>query len=307
MIAFAKFKPDVLVDDLHFTSAFSTRFAKIPRISIVRKGILPHEEYKPGSVHSSPVIDYLDKLKKIDLPSYGIWKPEKTSDLFVGDVNIIPSIPSIEALPEKLKSDSSYVFSGPLLLSDEEIMKNLEYINFSNKTFKDNRTEVEEFLNRNKTRKIVYFTYGITKPNEIADKANSCIEYLLKQGFAVITSVNHVVNLSEDESSRLYFFPALPMHMVCSRVHMMIHHCGSGTYNYQLLNQVPSIILGTNCYDRDEVGMQLHKINAGTYLPSDLEQEVFQKEFQDAVADLQDATSKKYLEQKSVLSSCMRS
>jgi UDP:flavonoid glycosyltransferase YjiC (YdhE family) len=48
MIAFAKFKPDVLVDDLHFTSAFSTRFAKIPRISIVRKGILPHEEYKPG-------------------------------------------------------------------------------------------------------------------------------------------------------------------------------------------------------------------------------------------------------------------
>ncbi len=41
MTAIASCNPDVIVDDLSYTTAFSSRLTQIPRISIVRKGILP--------------------------------------------------------------------------------------------------------------------------------------------------------------------------------------------------------------------------------------------------------------------------
>ena len=303
MMAFAKFKPDVVVDDLNFTTAFSTRFAEKPRIAIVRKGILPLEDHKPGSLHSSPLIGYLEKLKEMDLPSYGIWKPESKSDLFVGDVNIIPSIPSVEALTDGTPNKDAYLYCGPLILSDDEIMKNLQFFHVKNQNYTDNRKQIQDFIDRNKSLRIAYFTHGITEPTSIVSRANNCIRFLLDEGFAVITSTRHTLACTEEETSRLFSSNVLPMQIVCSHADIMIHHCGSATYNYQLLYQVPGIVMGSNFYDRDEIGMQLDKLNAAIFISPDLDEEAFLNKFKEAVTSLKDNGTSKYAEQKSALSS----
>ena len=94
MMAINRFKPNVIVDDLNY-SAFSSRIMRIPRISIVRRGILPFETHTDGYRHSSDIIEYFKELNGADISGLTDWKPKTVSDLFQGDVNIIPSIPSL--------------------------------------------------------------------------------------------------------------------------------------------------------------------------------------------------------------------
>ncbi len=65
------------------------------------------------------------------------------------------------------------------------------------------------------------------------------------------------------------------MHKACSHVDFMVHHCGSGTYSYQLMHQVPAIILGSRLYDRDEIAIRLNELGAACYLSADLEEGFF--------------------------------
>lgn len=303
MMAFGKFKPHVVVDDLSYTTAFSTRLAKIPRISVVRKGVLPFEIHDPNHNHSSTVIKFLDEVKKLNIGSHGLWEPKHYTDLFIGDVNIIPAIPSVEELPKELSGNPSYVYSGPLLLPDDDIMNNTKYLSISmhGRKIEDQREKLNRFLVENKTLKKIYFTQGITLPGEIQKRASACVRLLLDKGVAVITNVTELKDLTDEEASRYYSSNFLPMNTICSQVHIMIHHCGSGTYNYQLKNKVPGIILGSKYYDRDEVGMQLQKLKAGLFISADLDEQSYSNKFNEAVTQLLDSSSKELAQQKEAL------
>ncbi|GAA4331939.1 hypothetical protein GCM10023149_37990 [Mucilaginibacter gynuensis] len=298
MIAFSKFKPNVVVDDLSYTTAFSTRFGQIPRISVVRRGVIPHEINTPGYKHSSKAIQFLESIEKLNLPSLGMWTPKSIADLFIGDVNIIPSSASIEELPEQLKQDTSYVYSGALTLADDALMGNLTLLGAQ---YEDNRAKVEAFVNTHADRPIVYFTHGLTEPTEITNKAQFIIKSLLNKGVAVITNFEDNSGISEEQRKLIFAAPVLPMQFICSHVNLMIHHCGSGTYNYQVLHEVPAIILGSRCYDRDDVAKQLNKKNAAVFISADLSDDLWYAKFEKAAESLLNPGSEEYQAQKSAL------
>ena len=298
MIAFSKFKPHIVIDDLSYTTAFSTRFAEIPRISVVRRGIIPYEKNTPGYKHSSDAIRFLESVEKLNLPTLGMWKPNTIAELFIGNVNIIPSSSSIEELPDQLKDSTSYIYSGALTLPDNEVMENLPLLS---DRYEDNRYRVEDFFDNNKDRQIIYFTHGLIEPAEIASKAHFIVKLLLDKGAAVITNLQGYVDLNEERKNRFFTAPVLPMGFICLHVNLMIHHCGSGTYNYQILYEVPAIILGSRCYDRDDVAAQLDKQGAAIFLSADLSEDLWYTKFQKAIGCLLNPDSEELQAQKKAL------
>ena len=293
--AIETFNPHIVVDDLSFTTAFSSRLLKIPRISIVRKGIIPLEFHSPEFRHSSNVDDHFDKVyKSADTQTF--WRPGSPAELFIGDVNIIPSIPSIETLPSTIKNKDSYHYAGPLLLDDMALMQGLD-LKISGTRYSDNREKVMKFLENNASRKIVFFTQGLTDIGEITTRAETCLQILLSKGLAVITNIGKFTF----DSTHFFCDTFLPMQMICEKSDFMIHHCGSGTYNYQLLHELPAIVLGSNCYDRDEIAMKLQEQGAAHYFPANFEKAAFYKEFNEIVDLLIDPEGRYYQKQKQSL------
>lgn len=292
LMAIGEFDPDVLIDDHNYYTAFSSRIMNKPRISIVRKGSIPFEELTAHYRHSSGVAEYFESLQTMNLAAMGLWEPTSVSDLFKGDAHIIPSIPSLEALPAVLQGDEAYVYAGPLLLGDEHMSGELTYT-------KETVADIEQFFTRNGERKLVYFTKGVADPPEILARAEGCLKALMEmEDVAVITNIKTTLPVDEQ---RYYFNRFLPMNLVCSHVQLMIHQCGSGAYNYQLLNEVPGIALGSKCYDRDDVAMQLERRGTTAFIKADQDETAYLAAFKVALEELLDHSSEIYLQQKAAL------
>ncbi|MEQ8474592.1 hypothetical protein [Fulvivirga sp.] len=272
------FRPDILVDDLNFYTGFSSRVHSIPRVSIVRTGILPNEQNTPGYEHSSGLIKHFDKLKSFKLYEENMWEPQSKSDLFVGDVNILPAIPSIEKLPDKIPDKQSYFYSGPLVLNDLDMTATGV---FSDDMFK----LVSDFLSRNEDRKKIYFTIGLGQPEVIYENALTCLQHLLDKGHAVITNIENF-EPHEEVAAQCFYAPFVPMNQVCRNVDLMIHQCGSATYNYQLQHTLPAIVLGSKCYDRDDIAIRLDEVNAAEYISADLDRGTYHDKFINSVQRL---------------------
>jgi hypothetical protein len=73
------------------------------------------------------------------------------------------------------------------------------------------------------------------------------------------------------------------MHFVCARADLMVHHCGSGTYHYPLLHGLPSITVGTQKYDRDDVAVRLEELGVSVHIPAPEECQRFVETFKSAV------------------------
>ncbi|MBY0479718.1 MAG: hypothetical protein K2Q21_00060 [Chitinophagaceae bacterium] len=282
LTAISDFDPDVVVDDHNYYTGFSTRIMNKPRISIVRKGTIPSESLTGNSRHSSGVVEYFDSLKKMDLTSLGLWNPATISDLFTGDVNIIPSVPSLDSLPVNLENKEAYVYAGPLLLTDAEMAGSLSYSD-------ELIAALHIFFEQNKDRKIIYFTKGIADPPEILKRAEYCIHSLLNNTSAAV--ITNIIIQNDYDKNRFFYRSFLPMNLICSKANLMIHQCGSGTCNYQLMYEIPGIILSSKCYDRDDIGIRLEKLGAACFILADLSDEEYYQKFDQSVRQLLDHSS----------------
>jgi UDP:flavonoid glycosyltransferase YjiC (YdhE family) len=295
LMAIGQYEPDVLVDDLGFFTAFTSRLTGKPRISVVRKGIIPHEKTTPGYRHSSVIEHYYQQLKNSDLKGLGLWEPQTLNDLFQGDVNIIPSVPSVEMLPPEIEDKSAYVYAGPLTLTDHQMASPLTY---SDQTM----ALTEAFLEANQDKKIVYFTLGLTRSPQIVGRVNYCLNSLLSLGdTAIVTNLTTFAAGDASQQKRYLSLAYLPMSLVCARASLMVHHCGSATYGYQLTHQIPGIILGSKCYDRDDNGMRLDEMGAAHFIPAEREDAAYYQDFDATVAQLLDPASEAYGKQKGAL------
>jgi UDP:flavonoid glycosyltransferase YjiC (YdhE family) len=73
------------------------------------------------------------------------------------------------------------------------------------------------------------------------------------------------------------------MHYLCSNVELVVHHCGSGTYHYPIIHNVPTITIGTKSYDRDDVAARLEELGISIHIPAPDECEDFVGRFKEAV------------------------
>ena len=274
--AYKKYKPDVVVDDASLTTGAATLFTGVPRVAIHRTGMFPGDVPRnPKHGHSMKISDADLKTRWAGLAHLGLPAPKAYSDLFRAPYKIVPGIPSIEILPEALRDDPTYFFAGPLVM-DDYLVGNMSRGNDFSLSDSKNFDSLQEFFAKHSDRKRIYVTFGtVAKPTQ---EVRDGLQFLMDNGIAVVSNIK-LDNLSEAHQELHYYARYLPMHYVCANVDVMVHHCGCGTYQYPVMHEVPSIIVGTQCHDRDDVGMRLEDLGTAKYLPGPQENENFVSDF----------------------------
>jgi hypothetical protein len=300
MMAYGKFSPDVVVDDTNIFTAFASELAKLPRITIQRTGSFPG--CTPRNKNHEHSLS-LDLRKMPDVTFLGLRQPASFADLFNADFKIVPGIRTIEVLPDHLRDDPSYIFSGPLLINDylvEHIgaLYSHELREPATLTQIKNFDSLQRFFDANIDRKIVYVTFGTIAdpPKPIFD----CISSLLDNDIAVVSSVR-VDGLTAQQQLLYFYARYLPMHFVCSHVHLMVHQCGSGTYHYPIIHNVPAITIGTRCFDREDVALRLQELGCSVHIPSPEEHHDFIETFKSVADSLLNGTGEPTLKMKNNL------
>ena len=298
--AYKKYVPDVVVDDASLTTAAATLFTGVPRVAIHRTGMFPGDVPRnPKHGHSMKISAADLKTRWAGLAYLGLPEPKVYSDLFQAPYKIVPGIPSIEVLPPALQNDPTYFFAGPLVM-DDYLVGNISGGNkygFSLSNSK-NFDSLEKFFESNRDRKRIYVTFGtVAKPTQ---EVSDCLQFLMDTGIAVVSNIK-LDNLSEAQRELYYHAKYLPMHYICANVDVMVHHCGCGTYQYPVMHEVPSIIVGTQCHDRDDVGMRLDELGTAIYLPGPRENENFVSDFKRAVEQYFEDSGRLIQEQKANL------
>jgi hypothetical protein len=249
--------PSFIVEDNCFTSPLIAERNGVPRISIHRTGFFRSIETplrKNHHLHSAEKGDQGQKANNLMEFLGGAGQETYRSDPWFlrrylhARTKIIPGIRSLEILPEGLTNSESYFFSGPLLMKD----------NPSQVLLKD----LDIFFRKNASRKTAFLTLGLVDNTSVS----SYIDYLMSRGYAVITTVEHDTT-EQDHKTRIFKNRFLPLDIVSSRVDLIIHQCGSGIYHYPILHQKPSITLGTQCYDREDVAMVLQTKRVSAHVP----------------------------------------
>lgn len=287
MLACGTFHPDIIVDDFSLTARLTAKLVDKPRVSIRRTGDFPG--YTPRNItrhHSGVYVKWEEFYRNCEAVC-GLLPPKSLAEVCEGDANVIPGIRSIEALPMTFRNDPTYAFAGALIVPDSLVPTRVV-----------NAHDIKRFLERNDKRPTVYVTLGsVLKADE---SIRSAIRFVLDWGFAVISNVD-LPDVKPAQTDLFFYGPILPMHTVTSRAYLMIHHCGSGTYQYAITHGVPSICIGSRCYDRDDVAQRLEELGAARYIPRDLDDDGFVERFRRVFLDCVSSTGNWYQRSKSSL------
>lgn len=272
-----KFNPDIIVEDFCFHAMSYCKVNNIPRISIQRTGFFRTSNpamRNPLHAHSGDKvnIDYKRRCifrykqysegsevneKEYYLGEYVLSEDLSTTDVHNPMLKIIPSIPEIERYPNFLNSDS-VLYSGPLLPED-----------FIDSKF---HRDIEQFFLENRTRKKVLLTMGLIEHQD----TSVFFAILHKMNYAVITTILPSYDVNKNH---IFYNPFLPLHYISSKVDLIIHHCGSGMYNFPILYQKPAITLGTQCYDREDVANKLQLLGLSGHVPSHIDDSEYVDKF----------------------------
>lgn len=255
--AYDRFQPDVVIHDMSFTTPFAAKMRRIPAISILRTGTLPGDDPAFAALPHSLAVN-LDAV--MDVTRFGIAQPRSFYEYFRGDANIVPAIPAIEPLPTDFSDSSRIFYSGPLLTDDRLALAPADG---SPAVLSSDFSPLDRFFDRCSGRKIVYLTLGTVAILLLHRALPQCIARLLAEGVAVVTNIKCEAATSSEWAFHARF---LPMHYVTQRCDLVIHHCGSGTYQYALLHRRPTLTVGTMRRDREQVAVRLQELGVSVHL-----------------------------------------
>ena len=272
--AFNISQPEIIIEDCSFSAPLLAEKNNLPRISIHRTGFfrsIPKNKRNNEHTHSVDAHNQLGFLKSTHFSNKRIEDKsdqELIFDYLNSKTKIVPGIPLIEKLPNDTINKESYFYSGPLNLED----------NLSDTKLIEN---VISFIEHNKSRKKIFISTGLIAQEEVG----AIIQLLLEKGYAVISTYNY-------DPSFLYranFFTNtfFPLHFICNKVDLVIHHGGSGMYHYPLLNEKPVITLGTRSYDREDVALRLEELGVSKHVPAFNDDPNFLNIFKSHLADFE--------------------
>ena len=260
--AFQMVKPQIILEDGSFSTPLITEKNNIPRMSIQRTGFfrsLPKALRNKNHMHSMEKGEGTHKVADTSSFIYEGQKPDlsipanRTDKNFIANylnakTKLVPGIPLIEKLPDNIENPGSYFYTGPLNVEDNPSQELLK--------------ELNDYFEYNQKKKKVFITTGLIDKGNIAE----LIEYLLKNGYAVISTFPLTNN--ENYKDEYFYNRFLPLNHICSKADLIIHQCGSGMYHYPLLNQKPTLTIGTQCYDREDVALRLQELGVSKHIPS---------------------------------------
>ncbi len=255
--AYRRYRPDIVVDDCSVTTRGAVQIWELPRIALVRTGAFEgYVPRNPAHTHSLAI-----NLRRQDVAFNQLanLKPiERVADFFTASRYVVPAIMTIEPLPPAVRDRSAYLYAGPLLLDDDVIARIVQAA-----AGDVSRAALDAFCERHRDRPRVFMTFGnvATPTPEILE----CGRRLLQRGIAVISTfdIDGLDPATRDAYHRARF---LPMHAVCGRVDVMVHQCGSATYQYGLAQRVPTITIGSQRFDREDVAVRLEALGVSRHL-----------------------------------------
>jgi len=285
LLGYSRFKPTAVIEDASFTTSIASALGGVPRIAIQRFGSFPNAKPRnPNHKHSLG----RDLETEEQARHLGLSLPDANEPAAA----IIPAIQQIEPMPADFPNHASYHYCGPLLIED--------LFSETGSYPTHNLRSVEEFLERNGHVPIVYLTFGnIAQANP---QILIAVRKMLAKGIAVVSNV--AIDGLQTELLGLYFHGKyLPMNLICSRASLVLHHCGSGTYHYPIMHGVAGIVLGTQCFDRDDIGARLQDLGACIYIPNSGkdDHDQFDPSFEHAVETYLDQNSQKSISTRAVL------
>ncbi|WP_281310182.1 hypothetical protein [Flavobacterium flavigenum] len=254
--AYEMVKPSLIIED---TACFTPLIAEkndLPRVSIQRTGIFRYiDKFFRNDKHIHSFHKGSNFVKSVD--SSNLYNSElsmfKAADLCFLEkyikpkAKIIPGISTIERLPDNITDRESYFYSGPLLVMD--------------KPSKDLSARLEDFLNNNKQKPIVFITTGTVDRTPI----ENFIEFFVKRNYAVITTCNCEIN--DKYKQEVFYNRLFPLHYICGISNLVIHQCSASIYNYPIMNRVASLTIGTQCYDREDIALRLQELGVSGHIP----------------------------------------
>lgn len=255
--AFETVKPSLIIEDTSFFTPLIAEKNNLPRISIQRTGIFRSIDKQFRNINHVHSLEKGSNSLNNSGSFSASYNPEaaadKNSDFYFlqqyakPKTKIIPGIPTIELLPENIENRESYFYSGPLIVMDKP-SKNL-------------LIRLEDFLNNNQGKPIVFITTGTIDRTPI----ENFIEFFVQRGYAVITTCQCEIN--EKYSQEILYNKLLPLHYICGISNLVIHQCGSGMYHYPIMNRVPSFTISTQCYDREDIALRLQELGVSAHIP----------------------------------------
>lgn len=249
-------KPSLIIEDNAFFTPLIAEKNQVPRISIQRTGAFRsidrryrNDKHRHSIEKGTAVVTSANRLpltnsetfQYTDSEFYFLQKYTKPK------VKIIPGISTIERLPAHIEEEDSYFYCGPLIAMDKpsDLLSD----------------RLKEFMHTNKQRAIVFITTGLVDKTPVEE----FIEFFVKRNYAVITTCN--CPATKEYSQQIFYNNLLPLNHVCAMSNLVIHQCGSGMYHYPILNRVPSLTIGTQCYDREDIALRLEELNVSGHIP----------------------------------------
>lgn len=255
LAAYARFAPDLIIDDTNLTTALARQLKWYPRLTIARTGFFGvTPAVAPYPYGTSALID----LYQVPAP-FRNRMPATVDGYFEAEGYVVPGVRSLEYVPDLTNRDLPVFFSGPLLMDAQE-----ELVLLSD--------PLEQFLHANRDRRIAYLTLGIDASKNPHSQVLESLHELLRRDFAVITNVKSPQPLAD---GRYFHTSTVPMHYVCSRASLIVHVSGSATYHYPILHAKPAITIGTQIREREEIAQTLCRRGLSLHLPAPAEAEDF--------------------------------
>lgn len=255
-------QPDITICDGHIDLWWALRGWR-PRcsVSILRCELIRGYERRspllPDKFMFEREEEALGQMNSV-LSSLALKPLTNLHELFSADVVVIPSIPQIDVLSDRVQEyypDTTFVYGGPLLPTSTKQVPDL----------------LKEWLAscRRNGVPVLLVTFGTAWGANLYKAFAECLRKTDVAVLMIVTQEKERKLLEQHNSDRFHVTGFANFHQLVDDADVVLHHCGHGTLHTVLLAGKPSLTLGTGEYDREDNAIRLEELGCGKHLGYD--------------------------------------
>lgn len=251
----SRFKPDVTICDWQLNFYRAVNLYDVPcKISILRaEQIVGYRRLSTDCKEKFPTdgAGHLERFNKV-LSKLNMPAVSDCREQWMGDINIIPSIPELDAIPDPLPNvynNKKVEFVGPLFLNENNTVS----------------TQVLEWIEQQKKSGNRLFVITLGTVYGTIDNYRFLINSLkqLDESVLVICPIDEIFDELRNEfpdfnNIKIVRFVHLPV--ILNETDLVIHHFGHGVILHCLLAGCPTVSIPSYEYDREDNALRLEKI-----------------------------------------------
>ncbi len=259
-------QPDITISDWSLSFQIAATLKKVGcNITILRAELIIGYEVINYQLNQFLSRQSLRSIKGI-IDEFGLPVGKDVRELMTGDITIIPGIPEIDVIPDKLPNvyDKKCIeFIGPL---------------FTNISVDLGKDKIKKWIQDQKyvrNRKLIFMSLGTAKDESLRLYVNVLknVRKVNASFIIIVSNEKHrekiLKHIELDDNFLILSFTNLGD--ILEHVDLALHHCGHGLLYQCLYHGVPSITFPTGHYDREDNAVRLEKLGVNRRFASSLE------------------------------------